>query len=94
MAKFLSQLIIQHRLKMIFLSFTCICILYTGMGNIQFTNEYQAQFGKDNPQLMAYNELIDQYEQEDSILIVIQPKSGNVFNPNILDMVNTLTEES
>jgi hypothetical protein len=64
----------------------------SGALHIKFNNDYQYFFREDNPQLRAYEDLQATYTKNDSTLIVIAPKSGKVFTPEILALVGEITE--
>ena len=59
---------------------------------IEFKNDYQYFFREDNPQLRAFEDLQDIYTKNDSILIVLAPESGKVFQPDTLAAVGEITE--
>ena len=51
-------------------------------------------FSADNPQLIAFETLESTYVQNDNVLVVIAPKDGNVFNKDVLAVVEEYTEQS
>lgn len=65
-----------------------------GMGRLQFEKDYRVYFGKDNPQLQAFEALQNVYGRNDSVLFVLAPRDGNVFTEETLAAVRALTEEA
>lgn len=66
--------------------------LASGMSRIGFTNDYRAFFGKDNPQLLAFDELEKTYNKSDNVMFILAPASGDVFTPASLQAVAAITE--
>ena len=56
-----------------------------------FKTDYRNFFSKENPQLLAFEELQNVYSKNDNLLIAIEPKSGNVFEPETLDLLEKLS---
>lgn len=88
----IAKAILRHKLKSVLLTATIIALLFQSIAKLSFTNEYAAQFGQQNPQYLAYEALLAQYENTDNILIAISPKDGNVFSRQSLDVITRLTE--
>lgn len=59
-----------------------------------FKTDYRNFFSEDNPQLLAFEELQNVYSKNDNLLIAIEPKSGNVFEPKTLDLLEKLSYPS
>ncbi len=70
-----------------------VLAMLAGMGgqNIKFNNDYRVFFGDDNPQLNAFDALQDKYIKNDNVLIVLEPKNGDVFTKENLKAVEELT---
>ncbi|MGB5812270.1 MAG: MMPL family transporter [Polyangiales bacterium] len=66
----------------------------SGLQFIEFKNDYQYFFREDNPQLRAFEDLQEIYTKNDNILIVVEPKSGSVFEPQTLEAVGAITERA
>lgn len=75
---------------------TILLVVVSGIGvkNITLNADYRAFFSSDNPHLTAFEELQDQYNKVDNVLIALVPKDGEVFNTQILTLVEELTEAS
>ncbi|MBX2885934.1 MAG: MMPL family transporter [Granulosicoccus sp.] len=76
---------------------TCVLLVLlatTGVAKLGFTNEYRAFFSKENPELLAFEEIQKTFSRSDNILIMIIPRSGDVFEPVTLQAILDITEES
>ncbi|MBJ6867062.1 Fis family transcriptional regulator, partial [Vibrio cholerae] len=49
-------------------------------------------FSQDNPDLVAFEAIENKYNSNDSVLIVVHPKLGDVFQPEVLQAVLELTD--
>jgi len=68
--------------------------LASGGRFLGFSTDYREFFSEENPQLRAFETLQQVYTKDDNILIVLQPKDGDVFTAKILEAVRDLTEAS
>jgi predicted RND superfamily exporter protein len=66
----------------------------SGARFIEFKNDYQYFFREDNPQLRAFEDLQAIYTQNDNVLIVVAPDSGQVFQADTLAAVGEITERA
>ncbi len=65
-----------------------------GVGRIGLENDYRIFFSEDNPQLTTFNQLQDTYTKSDNVLVMLLPKSGDVFEPIVIQAIAELTEQS
>ncbi|OAD22659.1 integral membrane protein, partial [Candidatus Thiomargarita nelsonii] len=63
----------------------------SGVRFLQFKNDHRMYFGKENPQLIAFESLQNTYAKDDNVLFVVAPKDGRVFTPEVLASVEKLT---
>ncbi len=94
MARRYAEFILRHKWKTIILSLLWILAMATGLQHAAFTNDYRVFFGKDNPQLLAFENLQDTYARNDNVMIVLAPESGQVFTRETLTAVAWLTERA
>ncbi len=59
----------------------------SGVRYLGFNADFRVFFGKENPQLIAYEALEDTYTKTDNILFVLRPKDGDVFTRETLSIV-------
>ncbi len=86
--------LLKWRWLVILLSVLSVLGLASGGRFLQFTNDYRVFFSEDNPQLQAFENLQDTYTKNDNVLIMLLPKSGQVFTRETLAAVEDLTERS
>lgn len=75
---------------------TLIVVIACGYGasNIRLNADYRAFFSNDNPHLTAFEDLQNQYNKVDNVLIALVPKSGDIFNREIFQLIESMTEDS
>jgi predicted RND superfamily exporter protein len=66
-------------------------LIASGARFLTFSNDYRDFFSAENPQLAAFEALQNTYIKADNILIVVRPKSGEVFTARTLDAVRQIT---
>ena len=76
-----------------------VCIIFAvmsaaGAGKLVFKSDYRVFFGDDNPQLVAFESMQKVYNKSDNVSFIVVPKSGNVFTPEHLESLKSLTKES
>ncbi|KHT63471.1 Fis family transcriptional regulator [Photobacterium gaetbulicola] len=77
------------------LAWLCIMALaFLGLGKLSLNNDYKVFFSEDNPDLIAFEMIEEKYNSNDSVLVVLHPKSGDVFQEDVLRAVFELTEYS
>lgn len=86
--------VIRWRWAIILLTVLVVGGIASGGRFLQFTNDYRVFFSEDNPQLQAFENLQDTYTRNDNVLIMLLPKSGEVFEPETLNAVVDLTERA
>ena len=79
-----SKFVIRWRWVVIPLVITFVALAGSGARFIQFDNDYRTFFGKENPQLIAFEDLQDIYTKNDNVLIVFEPKDGDVLPIKLL----------
>lgn len=83
--------VIKWRWAIIVLTVVAVIAAATGARYLSITSNYQVFFGKQNPQLQAYEALQKIYTQEDNLSFIIKPAGGDVFTPKILAAIRDLT---
>jgi len=66
----------------------------SGAKNLGFDTNYRVFFSKDNPQLLAFDELQNVYTKTDNAIYVLRPKEGDIFQPRVLQAIKDFTEGS
>lgn len=88
---FFSEWVIKHRVSVILVCLLCVFGSASGLRFLGFDNDYRAFFGHDNPDLIAFNAVEETYTKSDNVFIVIAPKQGGVFEPDVLSIVEKMT---
>ncbi len=65
-----------------------------GASNLTFKSDYRVFFGKENPQLTAFEEMQKTFTKNDGVAFILAPKDGVVFKEETLQAVHELTTES
>ncbi len=86
--------IMQNRWLALLLSLFLVFALGSGARLLKFDNDYRIFFDGDNPQLIAFENLQDTYTKNDSVIMAIAPKDGNVFTKETLAAVADITERA
>ncbi len=89
-----AEWIVRWRWLVLAGSLLLTVLMASGGRLIEFSTDYRYFFSKENPQLLAFEELQNTYTKVDNILFVIAPESENVFDKNVLAAVEYLTEEA
>lgn len=91
-AKQLGEWVVQKRWWIVLILPLMVLIAASGGRFLGFTTDYHVFFGKDNPQLKAFDALQDTYTKNDNIIFAVAPKDGKVFTRDTLAVVQELTE--
>lgn len=70
---------------------TGLCL---GVKNTELATSFRAYFSSDNPQLLAFEEVEDEFNKQDSVFIYIEPKTGDIYNKETLKLIWALTEDA
>jgi predicted RND superfamily exporter protein len=82
-----------------FIIATSVALLATALWSIKsfigFDTDYRVFFGKDNPQLLAFDNLENTYTKVDNVFYVLDPDGDvDIFTRETLAAIEFLTEES
>ncbi len=94
MTKNYAEGIIRFKWLVIVLSLLAVMAMGFGAQFLTFTNDYRVFFSKENPQLLAFENLQDTYSKNDNVMMVLVPEDGNVFTGKTLKAVIWLTEQA
>lgn len=85
-------LIIRFRWFIILGSILLSVLMAMGMKNLAFNPDSRVFFSKQNPQLVAMEELENTFVKNENIYIAIRPEDGDIFNQTTLGILTDLTE--
>ena len=60
---------------------------------IEFTSDYRVFFGPNNPQVLAFDKIENEYAKMDQINFIFEPAEGTILNPHTLESMRWFTEE-
>ncbi len=84
---------VRFRWLVIVLAFVTFIVTASGGRFISFSNNARDFFSGENPQLKALETLENIYSKDDIIIIAVAPKDKNIFTPQMLALVEDLTEK-
>ena len=90
----LGTFVVNHPWLIIFLTLILVAAAAAGIKNFEFTNNYRIFFGKDNPQLLAFDAVQNTYSKSDNLMFVLEPENGDVITRENLQAVVELTKEA
>ena len=85
-------LVIRFRWLIIISSVLLSLLMAMGMQNLAFNPDSRVFFSKQNPQLVAMEELENTFVKNENIYIALRAKQGDVFNTKTLALVKSLSE--
>lgn len=86
--------VIKYRWLIIILSLVLVFAAASGGRFLVFKADYRVFFGKDNPQLQAFDKIEKTYSRNDNVLFILSPKDGKIFTRKTLKVIETLTEKA
>ncbi len=87
-----AKWVVSNRLLIIVACLAGVAVFGSGISKIYFDSSYRIFFGKDNPQLLAFESLENTYTKNDNIVIVLAPHSGDIFSRDTLAAIEALTD--
>ena len=88
----LTEWMIRLRWLVIALALAATVAIGYGATTLEFSNNYRVFFSKANPQLQAFEAFQATYTKNDNFFFTLIPKDEDVFTPDTLAAVETLTE--
>jgi len=89
-----AELVLKFRWLIIVVGVLICGLAASGIRFIEISTEPRDNFGQDNPQLIAFEELEETFSRIDNVFFAIAPKDGNVFQLEVLKVIEDLTEEA
>lgn len=87
-----TNTVIRWRYAVVLLTLVWVVLAASGGRLLQLTTDYRIYFGKENPQLKAFDKMQETYNKNDNVFFIIAPANGDVFTPENLGMVQKLTK--
>jgi uncharacterized protein len=94
MTRFLAEWLVRRRWLLFTGALLLAALAAGGARLLGFSNDYRVFFSRENPQLLAFEELQNTYTKSDNVLFVLAPADGDVFTPQTLSAVEWLTRQA
>jgi predicted RND superfamily exporter protein len=94
MTRSLAEWLIRWRWLLFASAFLLLALSGGGVQFLTFSNDYRVFFSKQNPQLLAFENLQNTYTKSDNVLFVLAPADGKVFTAETLSAVEWLTTQA
>jgi predicted RND superfamily exporter protein len=88
----LGPWVVRHRWWVILAIVAVVIAVGSGVRFLSFNMDNRVFFSKENPQLMALENLEDTYVKTYNVIFIVVPQSGDVFERSTLQAVEALTE--
>lgn len=92
MEKRVIEILLRYRVLFSIVSLFATAFIAYGVKDLYFESDYKIYFEKDDPHLLAHEEIQDTYTKTDNIAILLRPDNGDLFNERILTLIHELTE--
>lgn len=86
------DLVPRFRWTVVILSLLILAATLTGLPRTEVVSDFEVFFEADNPDLLAYHAIQDEYTSDDNIMFVVTAKDGNAFSQQTMTAVEALTE--
>jgi predicted RND superfamily exporter protein len=87
-----AQAVMRFRIPLLIGCLVASIAMAVGASRVEFSSDYRVFFDTENPQLLAFENLQNAYQKDESILLVVAPETGSIFSPSVLSAVRSLTE--
>jgi predicted RND superfamily exporter protein len=89
----LGEFISHHPWRIVFLVIAACGVLMPGASKLTFNDDYRVYFSPENPDLIAWEELLDTYTRADGVIVAVRSRNGDrIFSPMVMPAVRELTE--
>ena len=87
-----GEWLLKYRLLILGLVTALTLLSASGAQFLYFDNDYRVFFGKENPQLKAFEQIQQTYTKIDNVNFAVDPISGKANTPEVLSAVEELTD--
>lgn len=94
MTRSFAQIVLRYRWLILFTTLVVTALAGSGLGLITISTEPRDNFGPDNPQLVAFENLEQTFSRVENVFFAIAPDDGQVFTPRVLKIIEDLTDEA
>lgn len=90
----LAEFLVDSRNKVALVALLIIIGLTMGLSQLQFNGSYKIFFDENNEHLLAHQKNEDTFIKSNNIVFVFETLNGNVYTPENLSSVETMTNEA
>lgn len=83
---------VNHPFTVVILSLLLVAAAFSGITQLKQTTDYRVYFGKNNPQLNAFEQFEHQFEQKELLVVGMEAEDGDIFTPDSLAALRELTQ--
>jgi predicted RND superfamily exporter protein len=94
LGKVFAETILTYRWVILIAALVIAGVAGSGVRYLSISTEPRDNFGPENPQLLAFEELESTFSRIENVFIVIAPDDGQVFTPRVLGLIKDLTEDA
>ena len=84
--------VLKHPWQVLLSTLLLVLLMSAGLSKLYFRGDYRVFFADDNPQLLAFEQMQDEFNKSDNILIGVAPKDGAIFSVSNLALIKQLTD--
>ena len=89
-----AQGLLKYRWLILLSSLAVTGLAGSGLQFLKVSTEPRDNFGPDNPQLVAFENLEETFSRVENVFFAIAPDDGQVFSPRVLKIIDDLTEDA
>jgi len=90
----LFELMVRRPFLVILVTLLAVMGVAYGGSKLTFKSDYRVFFGKENPQLTAFENMQATFTKNDNVAFIIAPKDGVVFKEKTLAVIHQLTNDA
>ncbi len=84
--------VLKHPYWVLLGTLLLVVLMSAGMSKLYFRGDFRIFFADDNPQLVAFEQMQDEFNKTDNILIGIAPATDTVFTAEMLTLIKQMTD--
>ena len=88
------RFLIRYRWFLCVVSLACTVFLAAGLPRLGFNSSWRIFFSSDNPHLMAYDDLTEEFSHYDNLILVVELKEGDLYTPENIETLRQITEKA
>ncbi|MGD9211558.1 MAG: MMPL family transporter [Desulfobacteraceae bacterium] len=91
--KHIGQWVVKYKWVTLILTILIAVTAFSGIRKLKIDDNHRAFFSENDPALQAWEKMENTYVREDSVIIALSPRKGDVFTQKTLTALFELTEK-